>query len=789
MIKANFKTYSTYVTDTLYQWDINQVLSVTGLNLSVAPEVHFSNANMDKAIVRQSTLKDLVVSVAIPNSLLQVALPIYAHIGVYEGNTFKVIEIVEIPVTPKARPLDYKIETTDEEIYSFEELKNAIANMVPLSNFNSNNTALNARIDNIIAHNNDTEGNTELVDMRLGADGKTYGSAGEAIRTQINKQISTNYPYPFTLDSILTRPGYPTHTPYTRENACIKDLIVYSESDTDNYYVRTLYGYAQNGMCNITIRNEDNTINAYYEKTIDLKNIPDKDIETVELKYQNKVIAVATIDWIKCNRGTGVDLSIESHKIREACINRGSKSNFMLYPFTSYDEIFRPGYPDQSVYSKRTQGIKNLVVYANDDKDYYVSELWAYGNGVSQITIKNEDNTVIGSYTATRNSSNNLPTENVELIDTKGNIIAKALIDWSMINKAMGLGLTLGVTKIQEGCINRFSDVTKPHIDFIPITDYYVSDLQQRLYFNEIADYDDNGYFVVSSNGATYPEVTRGTNGVSDYIEFNVTSTKDFTVTIKYYYHGTLLNSITINVHAVVNTLPVKKYMFIGDSLTDAGTMQNYFKDINEDGTVILYGTRGNGDYLHEGRSSWTVGDYFAESKNGLTNPFYNPTTGTFDFTYYINQYPEFADVDVVNIFLGRNNGFNVGILSNIDEMISSIKNYNSDIIVTLMGAYNVACDNSGTGRYLQTAEDFNYISHVYNNVFYEKYVTNENVKLIPAHCNLDNKYDYKTTEVAVSVVDDRTITVYTDNVHPDMSGYKKLGMGINAYFKYLFNN
>lgn len=185
MIKANFKTYNDYVTDSVYQWDLNHVLSVRGLNLSVAPEIHFSNANMDKAIVRQSTLTSGVVSAQIPNSLLQDPLTIRAHIGIYEGDTFKIVESVSIPVIPKERPADYRIEDSDEEIYSFQALKNAIANMVKSADFAIEKTAIIARIDNIIAHNNDTEGNTELVDMRRGADGKMYDTAGSAIRTQI----------------------------------------------------------------------------------------------------------------------------------------------------------------------------------------------------------------------------------------------------------------------------------------------------------------------------------------------------------------------------------------------------------------------------------------------------------------------------------------------------------------------------------------------------------------------------------------------------------------------------
>lgn len=133
MITANFKSYASYITDSLHQWDLNQVLEVSGINLATAPEVHFSNANTDRAIVRQSTMKNRVISVGVPNSLLQDPLRIYAHIGVYEGDTFKVVELVEIPVIPRKRPADYQIQDSDEEVYSFNRLENMLANCLRAS--------------------------------------------------------------------------------------------------------------------------------------------------------------------------------------------------------------------------------------------------------------------------------------------------------------------------------------------------------------------------------------------------------------------------------------------------------------------------------------------------------------------------------------------------------------------------------------------------------------------------------------------------------------------------------
>lgn len=130
MLHANFHSYNNYVTDSLYQWDINQDLIIEGLNLSVAPEIHFSNARMGKAIVRQSTLESGIITVRIPNSLLQESLTIKAYIGIYEGDSFKVIESIEIPIVARERPDDYSFTTDEEEIYSFKALENKIDNVI-----------------------------------------------------------------------------------------------------------------------------------------------------------------------------------------------------------------------------------------------------------------------------------------------------------------------------------------------------------------------------------------------------------------------------------------------------------------------------------------------------------------------------------------------------------------------------------------------------------------------------------------------------------------------------------
>lgn len=261
MIKANFNTYASYVTDSLYQWDINQVLSVTGLNLTVAPEVHFSNANTDRAIVRQTDMIDHVVRVVIPNSLLQEPFTIHAHVGIYEGATFRVIERIEIPVVARKRPADYAITDADDEIYSFKALENALRNKADAA-------VVTARIDNIIAHNNDTDGNTELLDVRTGFDGTVFASAGEAVRRATDRLLK------------ITPTWVSGYIRYI--NGSVADFTVYNSTDflpvnsriADRLVIYTFAGVDDSGVAfydrnklyisGANIGQSDNTASTYY---------------------------------------------------------------------------------------------------------------------------------------------------------------------------------------------------------------------------------------------------------------------------------------------------------------------------------------------------------------------------------------------------------------------------------------------------------------------------------------------------------------------------------------------
>lgn len=214
----------------------------------------------------------------------------------------------------------------------------------------------------------------------------------------------------------------------------------------------------------------------------------------------------------------------------------------------------------------------------------------------------------------------------------------------------------------------------------------------------------------------------------------------------------------------------------IGDSTVDHDTMTaKLLSFFTENGhTITLLGTLGSAtdpSNKNEGRAGWTTADYLANTtKNGYTNPFWNPSTEVFDFAYYMTQ-QSYSGVDFVVIQLGINDLYptqprNIHepnystIWSNIKTMIDSIHAYNSNIkiIINLPTTPN----SNPTAHLTSEAIYQNYVIKYNNYALDQILALNEN-KIRASYCHL--------------ILDSET--EIRDNVHPTVAGYEKMGLEI----------
>lgn len=133
-----------YRVDPLHQWDKNQTLEISGLTVPNTPEIHFANKAMTEAFVRQAQ-KDVngIITVDIPNVILEKPLPIDVYICAYEGDLFRTLYTLEIPVKARTKPSDYIYEKEDE-ILSFNALNNRLSNSIATMQ-----TLVNNAVDNV----------------------------------------------------------------------------------------------------------------------------------------------------------------------------------------------------------------------------------------------------------------------------------------------------------------------------------------------------------------------------------------------------------------------------------------------------------------------------------------------------------------------------------------------------------------------------------------------------------------------------------------------------------------
>lgn len=210
----------------------------------------------------------------------------------------------------------------------------------------------------------------------------------------------------------------------------------------------------------------------------------------------------------------------------------------------------------------------------------------------------------------------------------------------------------------------------------------------------------------------------------------------------------------------------------IGDSTVGHDVMTAKIKSFFEENgkTVTLLGTLGDGQGTgnnNEGRAGWTTSDYFTDKQyNGVVNPFYNPSSQTFDFSYYMNN-QGYTSVDFVVIQLGINDLYNfddtkiIPTWENVNAMISSILSHNQSTKVLLN---------------LPTTPNADWSKHsvfepLYRNrvIRYCDYAITKTKELYPK----------SKVRVSYNHLILNPNTDIRDNVHPTKDGYEKMGLEV----------
>lgn len=331
--------------------------------------------------------------------------------------------------------------------------------------------------------------------------------------------------------------------------------------------------------------------------------------------------------------------------------------------------------------------------------------------------------------------------------------------------------------------------------DFVPVVEFHLEEKYQchvgktlDIYFDNIVTANcsmDDIYFAVSGDSLTYGSMTMYDDRIKLLAVEKDVGTKKLTITARYSPTGVVAGtaSVSFNIMSASTLSNSVKMMFIGDSLTDQNTFPKRVKTVLGD-NLTLYGTRGTDPYFHEGRTSWTTKNYLqSDSYNTFDNPFYNADkegTNKFDFAYYITNHQEYKDIQIVNIFLGRNDGYTLNAVENLRIMIDSILEYNNEIIITLFMSYHLGYAVKRTKANKDTVFNFNTALH-------EEFDNDMNVVLIPAFVAIDGFYDHPHSAQAVSSVNTETKSTVTDKVHLNTYGYYKIADVLVAYLKNIF--
>ena len=343
--------------------------------------------------------------------------------------------------------------------------------------------------------------------------------------------------------------------------------------------------------------------------------------------------------------------------------------------------------------------------------------------------------------------------------------------------------------------------------DFIlnlPAKVYALVGTEMNIYFDNLVEGHDTDYEwdVTCSTTSIGMHLERGYR-----ITASSTGTYTLTFTAKRKSDGLKVTKTTslIIVGTSAGSGSSASVIVLGDSTTANGIAIGKLHDnfTGDSMSIATLGTRGTSPNNHEGRSGWRFSYYCTDaSRDSVANPFYNPSSETFDANYYFTN-SGVSKPDYFLINLGINDMFgatsdtqmNNSIEENIeycDAMIESVKNATTSTKVCVCLTIPPNYSQDAFGREYKTGQSRNRYKR--NNLLWVKRLMeeyegreSERIYVIPINLALDTRYNmgFDTQPVNARNTDTTySMPIGNGGVHPVASGYWQIADVYTAFLK-----